>query len=167
MLINSFGDLARGNDVGHPPTVRVADVHVLDETEDVACSAKALRHLDDAFVVLAAFDDHVDLDRAESRVRGSIDRVEDTGDGEIDVVHAPEHGVIERVETDRDAIESRLAKRDCFLARQQGAIRRECNILHSTSGGEHRHEAFQIAAQQRLAAGETNLLNTLVRKELR
>ena len=156
-----------GDDVRHPPAVRVADVHVLDEAEDVARSAEALRHLDDAAVVLAAFDDDVDLDRTESGVRGRVDRVEDAGNGELDVVHAPEDGVVERVEADRDAIQSGLAQCDRFLARQQRAVRRECNILHTARGGEHRHEALQIAAKQRLAAGQSDLLNAFVGKELR
>src|SRR5260370_34145535 len=68
------GDLAGRDDVFHPPAVGVADVHVLDEADDVAGSTKAAGPLDDASIVLPPFDDDGDLYRRGAclcpRIRG-------------------------------------------------------------------------------------------------
>ena len=49
-------------------------------------------------VVLAAFDDHVDLDRVQAGVVGGVDAGQDGGDGEVDVVDGFEGGVVEGVQ---------------------------------------------------------------------
>src|SRR5207248_578803 len=56
---DGLDDLAAGDHVLDPPAVGVADVHVLDEAEDVAAAAEVPQQIDDAVFVLPADDDDV------------------------------------------------------------------------------------------------------------
>src|SRR5207249_8006945 len=68
---DSREDLVRRDDVVEPPAVRVPDVHVLDEAEDVAGPAEMPSEIDDAVVVEATLDHGVDLDGQPGFGRGS------------------------------------------------------------------------------------------------
>src|ERR1051326_917310 len=46
-----------------------------------------------------------------------------------------------------------------LVARQQGAIRRQREVGEAADAREHLHEALEVAAEQRLAAGEADLLD--------
>ncbi len=129
--------------------------------------AGAAGHLDDAPVVLASFDDDVDLDRRESRLGRGVDRLEHACNGEVDVVHAPENRVIERIEADGNAFDAGIAEREGLLTGQQRAVRRQCNILHTADTREHGHETLEVAAKERFAAGEADLGNSFAHEELR
>ena len=157
LLRDRLGDLAAGHDVVAAPAVRVADVHVLDEADDVPRAAEMAGHVDDARVVRAALHHHVDLDREELGLRGGVDRVEHARDREVDVVHPPEHLVVERVEADGDAAQARVAQRVRLRAGQQRAVRRQGEVGETADAREHLHEALEVAADQRLAAGQADL----------
>src|SRR5262249_13026287 len=60
---DALEDLAARDNVFEPPPVGGADVHVFDEANDVAGPAEMTGHVDDALIVHAALDDHVNLDR--------------------------------------------------------------------------------------------------------
>ena len=103
-------DLGGRYDVVHPPAVRRADVHELDEANGVAGSAEAAGDVEDRRLVETSLHDDVDLDR-ESRFGGRVDPAEHARNGEVDVVHRAEHLVVERVEADGDARESCVGER--------------------------------------------------------
>ena len=52
-------------------------------------------HVDDAVLVDAAFDDHVDLDRPQLCFVRGVDSIEDLADWKVDVVHRAEDVVVE------------------------------------------------------------------------
>ena len=108
---DSVDDLRRRNDLVESPAVRRADVHVLDEPEDVARVAGPARQRHDGVLVLAAAQDDVDLDRREPRLDGGVDALEHPRDREVDAVHPPEHVVVEGVERDGDPAQARVGKR--------------------------------------------------------
>jgi len=61
------------------------------------------RQRQDLVVVAAALDHAIHLDRRQADGGGGGDAVEHVADRVIDIVHAPEYGVIDAVEADRDA----------------------------------------------------------------
>ena len=89
--------------------------------------------------------------------RGRVDPLEHGLHREVDVVHGAEDLVVEGVEADRDPPETRVAQR-LRLLRQEGAVRRQRQV-ESRNGGKHLDEALDIAADQRLAAREADLLD--------
>ncbi len=96
--------------------------------------------------------------------RGSrLDAREHARDREVDVVHRPEDLVVEAVEADRDPSQPGGGKRPRLL-REQRAVRGQREIEPGDLG-EHRDEPVDVAAQQRLAAGQADLLDALSRHE--
>ena len=134
------------------------DVHVLDEAQDVAGAAKVPRELDDLVLVDAALDDGVHLD-AETGGGGGRDAVEHAADGEADVVHGAERLVVERVEADGDALEAGGDERLGLLG-QQRAVRRQRHV-EAAERGQALDQQLEVAAQQRLAARDPDLLDAV------
>ena len=128
------------------------------------------RHRDDLVVVGAALDDHVDLDRPEPYALGHLDAAQHLGDREVGVVHAAEDRVVECVETDGDALQPgvlqrlRLLRKHRRVGRQRDVERLAC---WRREGAEHLDQDLQILAQQRLAAGQANLLHAMRDEESR
>ncbi len=115
------------------------------------------RQIEDAFVIDASFDDDIDLDGCQPCVDGRIDGLEHAGHGEVDVVHGPERGVVERVEGHAHAPQAGAGERPCPLAREQRAVRGHGHVVDTVDGRQHLHELLEVAPQQGLSAGETNL----------
>src|SRR5207245_4694925 len=84
-----------------------------------------------------------------------LDPGEDLRHREIDVVHALERRVVERVEAHRDALEACRREGPGLLCEQR-AIRREREVEVSEAP-ELLDETLEVTPDQRLAAGETNL----------
>src|SRR5204863_5440240 len=59
---DALHDLARRHDIVELPAVRVADVHVFNESDDVSRAAEAAREIDDGVLVEPALDHRIDLD---------------------------------------------------------------------------------------------------------
>ena len=154
----------RGQHLVHAPAVARADVHVLDEAQHDAAAAEVARHRHDLVVVRAALDDHVDLDRPEPDALRLVDAAQHVGDREIDVVHAPEDRVVQRVQADRDALQAGVLQR-LRLAREQRAVGRQRQVQRRAVGraqrGQHRDQRLEVLAQQRLAAGEADLAHAV------
>jgi hypothetical protein len=105
----------------------------------------------------AADADGVDLHRLEA---GCL-RGEDALDHLVDAVaprQLPEALRVERVEADIDAPQSRLVQL-ARLGRQQQAVRGQADVLDAWHGADHLDQPRQAAAQQRLAAGQTDLVD--------
>jgi hypothetical protein len=129
----------------------------------VPAAAETPRHGQDFLIVEAALDDHVDLDRAESGGFGGLDALQHIGNRHIHVVHGPEDGVVEGVEADGDALEAGGLEGRGLLG-QQHAVGGEGH-LHVGNLDQLGDELFQVAAQQRLAAGEADLGDAMGRKK--
>jgi diadenosine tetraphosphate (Ap4A) HIT family hydrolase len=115
-FVDAPHDLGRGHHVVHPPAVGAADVHELDEAQDVAAAAEMAGHGDDLVVVEAALDDHVDLERREAGGLGGGDAGQHVGDRHVHVVHGAEGGVVEGVEADGDPASPAALRAAAFWA---------------------------------------------------
>jgi len=104
-------DLRRRHHVVQPPAVRVANVHVLDKAHDMAAAVEVAGHRQNAVLVDAALDYHVDLDRPEAGRGGGLDPRQHALDREADVVERGEHLVVEAVEADGDPVQSGVLER--------------------------------------------------------
>ncbi len=131
----------------------MADVHVLDEAERVASRSEERSHRDDLILVDAPLDHGVHLDRQPCLAR-RVDAVEHALDREVHVVQRPELGVVERVEADGDSAEARVGERLCLLP-QQRAVR--CQGQIDVELGEEEDQPFEVAPDERLAAGDPDL----------
>ena len=136
----------------------MTDIHVLDESEDASCPAEERGHRDDAVRVQAAAHDHVHLHRPQPRDVRGLDPRQHRRDREVDVVHAAEHRVVERVEAHRDPPQARFSQRPC-LASEERAVRREREV-HVGNRREARDERLEVTPYQRLASGEAELAHT-------
>jgi hypothetical protein len=74
-------------------------------------------------------------------------------DREVDVVHAPEGGVVQRVQADRHPLEPGGAQRACLL-RQQRAVggQRQVDRRRQRRRASMLDQPFDVLAQQRFAA---------------
>ena len=83
-------------------------------------------------------------------------------DREVDPVHRPEHRVIERIEADRHPLQSRRGQRPRERP-QRRSVRRQGQVdlaaIGSPDRGQHLDEVRQIAAHERLATGDPQLLD--------
>src|SRR4051812_36878673 len=116
-LADAADHLGGGNNVIHPPAVGAADIHELDEAHDVTGAAPALGHLQDAVVIHAALHHHVDLDRLQAGRRRGLDALDHLRHRKVGIVHGAEGGVIQRVETHRDALQAGFLQRYSMLGK--------------------------------------------------
>ena len=148
--------LGRGDDVVQPPAVGGADIHVLDEPDDVTGVPKVLGETHDIAVVHAPLDDGVDL-HLQAGSSSSVDPLEDRRHREPDVVHRLERALVDRIQRDGDAFQAGRCQ-SLRLARQQRAIGRERD-LGGRLLGEHLQQVLDVATEQRLAACEPYLVD--------
>ena len=152
------GQLARGDHHVRPPCVAVADVHELDETHDHRHPAKALHEIERGVIIHAALDDCVDLDGREPGGDRRIDALQNLFERPESAAHPGEDVLVQRVQAHGDALEAVGVQLDCML-RQQHAVGGERNILDAGYAGEVADQIGEIGAQQRLTAGEAQLLH--------
>ena len=93
-------------------------------------------------IVGATLDHHVHLHRRESGGGGGVDALQHLGHRKIDIVHAPEGGVIERIQAHRDAREPGRLERG-GLACQQAAVGGECQ-LQAGNPGQHLDQMLDV-----------------------
>src|SRR6185437_11394847 len=117
--------------------------------------AEMARERHDCMLVQSALDNRVDLQRREPDGMRGLDALEHALDREIDVVHRPKRRIVERVQTYGDARKPRIAQR-ARLFREQRAVRRQREI-DVAERRQHLDQTLEMAAQQRLAAGEADL----------
>ena len=163
-------DVGRGHDIVHAPAVGGADVHEFDEAHDVAAALEAPRHRNDALIVDAFLDHHVDLDGRKARVVRCVDALQHIGHRKIDVVHSAEHGFIERIERDGEAAQTRGLERGGFLGQQRG-VGGEGQIqelaVMRLEGGQHLDQNLKVFAQQRFAASKAEFIDAVCGEQAR
>ena len=103
---DQFDDFSGGDHILHAPTVGVADIHVFNEAQNVATTAKMPRHGSHRLVIDAAFDHHIDFHRRKAHSGSGIDAGQHPGHREIDVIHFHEDRVVQGVEADGNAVKS-------------------------------------------------------------
>ncbi len=106
--------LHRRHHLAHLPTVRAADIHELNEAQNVWRTFEVPRHRHDVLIILATLDHHIDLDRAQTDLMGHIDAVQDFRHREVHVVHRLEGRLVERVQRDCHPLESGVFERLCL-----------------------------------------------------
>ena len=160
LALQQLDDLVGRQHLVHAPAVGGAHIHVFDEAQRDARAAEMPRHRQDLVVVRATFDDHVDLDVLEADLAGGLDAGEHLGDRKVHVVHAAEDRVVQTIQTHRHAREPGIAQR-LRLAGEQRAVGGEREVGHlaveRAQVGELNNELFDVLAQQRLAARQSDL----------
>src|SRR5207247_1725000 len=71
--------------------------------------------------------------------------------------------IIQGVLADRDAAQARVREQP-GLAGEQRPVRRQGDVLNAVDPGQHRDQPLQVAAQQRLAAGQAQLAHPEARE---
>ena len=122
-----------------------------------------MSRIDDSFS--AALHHDVDLDR-EARVGSRVDPRQHARDREVDVVHRAEDLVVERVEAHGDPGEARVGER-LGLLREERRIRRQRDVEVVSECREPLDQELEIAAQERLAAGDAQLPDAEVDEDAR
>ena len=120
-------------------------------------AAKVPRQVEDPVVVDAALHDRVDL-HGQPGLGGRVDSFEDARDREVDVVHRAEGLVVERVEAHGDARQARVGQR-LRLPRQERPVRRQRQV--DAERREHLDQPLDVAAHERLAAGDAELAHAV------
>src|SRR5581483_4156274 len=157
--IDHFDDFRGRYDIIHAPAVGMTHVHVFDEAQDVAFLAEEARHRQYAGLVHAALDDHVDFDRSKPDLRGGLHSFEHLLHREVHIVHGFEYFVVERVQAHSHALQACIFE-GARLPGEERAVGGQGKI-EVRELSQHRHQQMQIAAHERLAAGESNLLNAM------
>jgi hypothetical protein len=99
----------------------------------------------------------------EAGRRRGVDPGEHARDWEANVIHRGERVVIECVEADGDARKARGFERP-GIGGQSRAVGGHGYVGDPVDAGEHRDELLKVAAQQRLAAGQAELRDSLQRE---
>ena len=143
------------NLVGAPGAVAV-ERHELDEPHLVVARARQLAEAEDLVLGEVAHRDRVDLDRPDALVRG--DRREPAQDlwqrvAAGDLVEAVAG---QRVDRDVDPVDAGVDERR-RIALEQVAVGGQREVVDSLDRAQHRDQARELAARQRLAAGQPHV----------
>jgi len=161
-FLDALDDLGERNDHGRCPEAALFEGHELDESDDDVFLAGKRGEVLDLIVVEAAHEDAVDFDGAEARLLRGADAADNGGKAALNACDALEGGLIDGIHADRDAVEAGFAQgaRKVF---EQMAVGGDGDVEASSRDGAHRGELFddgwQVAAKQRLAAGEADFFN--------
>ena len=113
---------------------------------------------------VALHDDRVDLDRTEARFRRGVDSLEHLSDSVAEAGHAAEDVVVQRLDADGDPVEAGVRER-LRLLRQQGAVRRQGEVLDSRHRGQNADQILDVAPQQGLATGQPQLAHAKLHEQ--
>src|SRR5439155_2632156 len=116
-----------------------------------------LRERDDLALGNAADADGIDLDGFKPGAPGRVNAL----DHLVEPVAADqltETGRVERVQTDVDAPQAGIVKR-LGLRFQKHAVGRQADVAYAFNFAEHLHQPRQVPPQERLATGQTNLVD--------
>ena len=89
---------------------------------------------------------------------------EHVGDAVAASVHRAEDFVVEAVQAHRHAVEARLGQ-TLGVVGQEVAVGGHGEVVDAGDHGEHRHQPLDVAAHQRLAAGEPDLAHAQARED--
>ena len=138
------------------PAIGGAHIHELDEAEDVALLPGEGGQIQDLVLVHAPLQHAVQLDGAKPCGPGSLQAIEDPGQGQVGVAEALKALGAKGVQAHREAAQARPAQGRGQL-RQQDAIAGEGQILKAGQGRQHLDQVGQLPAEQGLAAREAEL----------
>jgi uncharacterized protein len=134
-----------------------ADRHVLDEAHLQAVGAGVARQGHHVGVGQAADRDGVDLEGAEAGPPRRLDARQNLPQP-VAPRHLAEALRVERVQADVDAPQAGVVQR-LRLPGQQQAVGRQADVLDAGDLGQQGHQPRQVAAHERLATGQANLVD--------
>ena len=105
--LNQFDHFTRWQHFVHAPAVGVPHIHVLDEAQHHASAPEVPRHRQNFMRVGAAFDDHIDLDRAQPGSVRCLYALQHVGHRKVHIVHASKHRIVKSVQADCHALQAR------------------------------------------------------------
>src|SRR5262249_31932202 len=102
--------------------------------------------------------DGVDLERIEAGAFGCENALEDLVQA-VATCQLPKALRVERVQADVDATKPGVVERLRLIGKED-AIGRQTNVADSFNLAQHAHQSRQLAAHERLAAGQANLVDS-------
>ncbi len=149
--------LAAEHVVGRPRVVGVKR-HELDEADLVGVLAGEAGERDHLGLGEAAHRHGVDLDRVSLREGGERREAAQDLVQNVAARHLAEALALERVDGDVEARDARVDQR-VGVALELVAVGRQRQLVQPGNRGEHRGQARQLAAHERLAAGQADIAN--------
>ena len=154
-----------GHDVVHAPAVGGADVHVLDEAQDVAGAAEAARHRQrSSWSLTPRLTTMLILIGASPAAAAASMPSSTRATGKSTSFIARNTVVVERVEADGDALAGRRRAAPRALRGEQRAVGGQREVEAAGIAASICDQALEVAAHQRLAAGEADLLDAVAAK---
>src|SRR5262249_12357308 len=163
--VNPPSHLLARNDHFAPPDFAVVERHEFDEADARALLAGELGEADRLVVVDAANRHAVDLDRSQAGFDRGVNAVEHLRQF---VASGEQREAVgrQRVETDREALQSGVFQR-FDAAAQEVRVGGHRQVLQAFDSRQPPDQAFQIAAQHRLAARHAQFIDSKADKNLR
>src|SRR4030095_12484597 len=148
--VNPPSQLFARNDHFAPPDFAVVERHEFDEADARALLAGEPGEADRLVIVDAANRHAIDLDRAQAGFDRGLNAVQHLRQF-VAAREQREAGRRQRVETDRDALQSRVFE-PLRAATQEMRVGGHRQVLEAFDFGQALDQAFQIASQHRLPA---------------
>src|SRR5262245_41774750 len=156
--------LGAAHDLLHRPVRRAADVHVLDEPHLGWYRLAELDQIRELVVVDAAHDDRIELRAGEAGRRQRGDARKD-----LRVIGSPrelrEPVGTKRVEAHGDSVQAGRLERPRLL-REEDTVGRDREVAQARLHRQQPDEAVDVASQERLAAGEPDLVDSQVHEDV-
>ena len=140
----------------HPPAIHIADIHVLDEAQDMPALLKEARQINQRVLIDAALHDRIDL---QGRISGSFRRVnprQHLVHARAPAIHLAEYLVIKRIQADCQTLQTGSFQ-GVDLLWEQKSVGGHRQIAHALQRIEHRHQLLDVLTQERLPASQANL----------
>jgi hypothetical protein len=163
-LVDRRPDLvARQHGIGRPRVVSI-ERHELDEAHLVGVLAGEAREGQDLRLGEAAHGHGVDLDRVRlGEARERLEPAQDLGQ-RVAAGHREEAVALQGVDGDVEAPHAGADER-LGVALQEVAVRRDREVVQAVDRGQHRDEARQLTAHERLAAREPHVAHAHRRQQ--
>lgn len=145
-----------GYDLVHAPAISIADVHILNEANNVAGPAEMVEQIEDCVIVYCALDDNVDLNWRQTSLLRSVDACHHGFQITTPATHCLEHLLIETVQADGDPLQTGIGQVLGGIGKQHG-VRRQRKIIDSPQCGDAAYQFGQFPVEQRLPACQPNL----------
>ena len=145
------------------PAVAGAHVHVFDETQHMPTAAEVFHQRQHLIFVDAALDHAIDLQRMEACLRCRADAFHHRRHFAASAGHFTEQIGVQGVQADRQPAQARLVQ-GSGLCGEQRTIGGQRQVVDARNAGKPRDQLRQALSQQRLAAGQAQLVDADTRE---
>ena len=156
-----FQNFCRRHHIVHAPAVAGTDIHEFDEAQNNPRVAKVPDQRDDFALIHPAFDHHIDLDRRQPDALRCRDTFEHGGYRRLRIAHALKGFLAQCIEADGQTRQPGNLQRLCLPGQEQaigGQGDFDGLVFAAAQPGQRRDQVFDAVSEQRLAAGQTNLV---------